>query len=53
MREVLFHEISEDSSACLLKAKVTPSQRLNAQAHEAWVLVDKKKGLYLDWALHV
>lgn len=42
VREVFYNEVSKESTACLLKAKVNPSQRQNDQPHEAWALVDKK-----------
>ncbi|WAR27539.1 hypothetical protein MAR_013243, partial [Mya arenaria] len=34
VQEVFYYEISPDSSACLLKTKVTPSQRLRDKLHE-------------------
>ncbi|WAR07267.1 hypothetical protein MAR_017225, partial [Mya arenaria] len=44
MQQVLYHEVSKESTACLLKTKVTPSQRVNDKPHETWVCIDKKGG---------
>ncbi len=37
VQTVLYNAISGSSPVCLLKAKVTPSQRIGDKAHEAWV----------------
>ncbi|WAQ94074.1 hypothetical protein MAR_006545, partial [Mya arenaria] len=44
VQQVLYHEVSKESTACLLKTKVTPSQRVNDKPHETWVCIDIKGG---------
>ncbi|WAR00132.1 hypothetical protein MAR_024504 [Mya arenaria] len=44
VQQVLYHELSKESTACLLKTKVTPTQRVNDKPHETWVCIDKKGG---------
>ena len=39
VRTVYYHDIGNEN--CLLKAKETPSQRINYKPHEAWVALNK------------
>lgn len=41
---VMYHSVSEESPYCLLKTKVTPSQRLRDKPHQVWVCVAKATG---------
>ncbi len=40
VRTVLYHDTGKGN--CVLKAQVTPSQRLNDKPHEAWVGINKQ-----------
>ncbi|KAK7484593.1 hypothetical protein BaRGS_00024119 [Batillaria attramentaria] len=44
LHTVFYHEIDSNSEFCFLKAKVTPSQAVNAVPHRAWVAIQKKTG---------
>lgn len=44
---VWFNPIQANSPACLLKARVKPSQRVSEKPHEAWVAVSKQMGTVL------
>lgn len=40
----LYNEVSSDSPVCVMKAKVTPSQRIREKSHEPWVIIHKTNG---------
>ena len=40
LRPVLYHDTGREN--CVLKAQVTPSQRLNDKPREAWVGISKQ-----------
>lgn len=44
---VFYHNLGEDHQACLMKAKVNPSQKLSEKPHAPWVAVEKKDGSIL------
>ena len=41
VKEVFYHPISENSAYCLLKCRVTPSQRISAKPYQVWVVIEK------------
>jgi len=44
IKEVLYHNVADDSPVCLLKTTCTPSQRLSHEPHRLWVCLEKKTG---------
>ena len=48
LQEVFYHAINKDHRACFLKAKCTPSNRLNDEPHSVWIKTDKKTGEVLS-----
>ena len=42
--EVYYSDVSPASPACLFKARVKPSQRLNDEPHDPWICVDRLSG---------
>ncbi|KAJ8302445.1 hypothetical protein KUTeg_018841, partial [Tegillarca granosa] len=45
IKEVFYHKISKESMHCFLRAKCTPSQRVNEEDHTVWTCVDKDTGV--------
>ena len=41
VKEVYYHEISETSPYCILKCRITLSQRLSSKRYQVWVIVEK------------
>ncbi|KAK3108167.1 hypothetical protein FSP39_002441, partial [Pinctada imbricata] len=41
VKEILYHPFRARSEACLLKAKVTPSQSVNNKEYDVWVAIKK------------
>ncbi|KAJ8309890.1 hypothetical protein KUTeg_011755, partial [Tegillarca granosa] len=41
IKDLFYHPISRDSSYCFLRAKCTPSQRVNDEDHTVWVCTTK------------
>ncbi|KAK3082973.1 hypothetical protein FSP39_010413 [Pinctada imbricata] len=44
LKEMYYHPISSTSPYCFLRARCTPSQRLNAGSHSVWICCEKKSG---------
>ncbi|XP_022325057.1 uncharacterized protein LOC111125467 [Crassostrea virginica] len=44
IKEIFYHPISTTSPLCFLRAKCTPSQRLNQEHHTLWIAVCKETG---------
>ncbi|XP_046333004.2 uncharacterized protein LOC124115889 [Haliotis rufescens] len=44
VKEILYHNIRDNSSLCLLKAKVMPSMSLNSPAYAVWAAIAKESG---------
>jgi hypothetical protein len=40
----LYNEVTKDSSVCVMKTKVTPSQRIRDKSHEPWAIIHKTAG---------
>ena len=41
VKEVYYHDISASSKVCILKCKVTPSQRISSKPYDVWAFVEK------------
>ena len=41
VKEVSYHSISITSPFCLMKCKVTPSQRISSKPYDVWVVLEK------------
>ena len=44
VKEIYYHYISEKSDKCMLKAKVTPSQAVNNEPYDCWIIIKKDVG---------
>ena len=44
LKEIYMHNISDQSLYCFLKAKCTPSMKLNNVPHMVWICANKKSG---------
>ena len=42
--DIYYHEISPDSTYCLLRCSCTPSQRIKDESHKVWVCLVKETG---------
>ena len=43
VKEVFYHVISDKSPYCILKCRVTPSQRISSKPYQVWVIVEKDR----------
>ena len=41
VKQVLYHNVSDDSDVCIMATKVTPSMRLRSPPHEVWAVIKK------------
>ena len=41
VKEVFYHQISEESTYCVLKCRVTPSQRVSSTPYHVWAIIEK------------
>ncbi len=44
LREVFYHNVSEESPLCFMKAQCTPSMNISHEPHDVWVCINKKTG---------
>lgn len=44
LKEVFYHQISEKSSYCILRARCTPSTKITDDWHNVWVCAEKTSG---------
>jgi hypothetical protein len=44
VRELFYHNISEQSKYCFLQAQCTPSMNINSEPHKVWVCIEKTTG---------
>ena len=43
VREIYINELNKETSVCILKCKVIPSQYINSKPYDVWAVVQKNK----------